>query len=197
MNTYLINNFKDIAGILAVILTIGSFFPYLIAIFHGKIKPHVFSWVIWALTTIVVFFAQLADGGGFGAWVMGLSGLITIFIAILAYFKKTDDTIKKVDWVFFFGALLSLPLWYFTSNPLWAVIILTFVDLVGFLPTIRKSFVKPFEEQILFYVIISVRNILAIIALYHYSVITILFPVVITVQCIVLSFVLYFRRKKI
>lgn len=194
---YIADNIKDICGIIALILTVIAFFPYLHSILSGRTKPHVFSWIIWAVTTIIVFFAQLADGGGFGAWIMGFSGIITMFIAILAYVKKSDDAIKPIDWAFLGIALLSLPFWYFTSNPLWAVIILTFVDLVGFLPTMRKAFVKPFEEQILLYAITSVRNILSIVALENYTATTILFPAVITVQCVVLIFILVIQRKAI
>ena len=194
---YIPSNIREISGIIALGLTFFAFFPYLKSIISGQTKPHVFSWIIWALTTIIVFFAQLADGGGFGAWIMGFSGAITLLIAVLAYIKKSDDAITKIDWVFFAIALLSLPFWYLTSNPLWAVIILTFVDLFGFLPTIRKAFVKPFEEQILLYVLISVRNVFAVIALDHYSATTILFPVSITIQCIVLIVILVLQRKAI
>ena len=88
----------------------------------------------------MVFLAQLEDGGGTGAWPIGVSGIITIFIALLAYIKRADISITRTDWLFLVAALSSLPFWYFTSDPLWAVVILTTVDVLGFGPTARKAY---------------------------------------------------------
>ncbi len=69
--------------------------------------------------------------------------------------------------------MTSLPFWYLTSDPLWAVIILTTVDVIGFGPTFRKAYNHPFEEQLTFYAIFVVRNVIAILALEQYSLTTI------------------------
>jgi hypothetical protein len=57
---------------------------------------------------------------------------------------------SKIDWIFLFIAIVSLFAWYFSSNALVAVIILTFMNVVGFAPTIRKSYSQPFSEGISF-----------------------------------------------
>lgn len=101
---------------IAILLTFVAFVPYIRSILAGITKPHVFSWVIWGTTTVIVFFAQLDAKGGIGAWPIGVSGVITVFIAILAFLKKSDISITKVDWLFFVLALGSLPFWYFTSD---------------------------------------------------------------------------------
>lgn len=124
--------YKEILSAVAIALTFAAFVPYIRAIVSGATRPHVFSWVIWGATTFVVFLAQLEGKGGIGAWPIGVSGSITIFVAVLAYVKRTDITITRTDWMFFVSALSSLPLWYFTSDPLWAVVILTTVDILGF-----------------------------------------------------------------
>ncbi|MFQ5489029.1 MAG: hypothetical protein ACE5ET_11375, partial [Gammaproteobacteria bacterium] len=136
---------------IAIALTFVAFLPYIGSILRGRIRPHVFSWLIWGATTFVVFLAQLADHGGAGAWPIGVSGLITLYVAVLAYMRKSDSTITRLDWLFLALAMSALPLWYATSDPLWAVVILTTVDLLGFGPTFRKAYVLPFEEQLTFY----------------------------------------------
>ena len=83
-------SYKEIISALAIALTFIAFIPYVRAILNGVIKPHVFSWVIWGATTFVVFLAQLEDEGGAGAWPIGVSGSVTILIAILAYLKRAD-----------------------------------------------------------------------------------------------------------
>jgi len=187
--------YKEFLSAIAIALTFIAFYPYIHSILKGKTKPHVFSWVIWGSTTFVVFLAQLADKGGAGAWPIGVSGVITIYVAVLAYIKKSDITITRTDWLFFIAAMTSLPLWYLTSDPLSAVVILTAVDLFGFVPTFRKAYASPFEEKLTFFVLVAVRNLIAILALAHYSLTTLLFPAVTAVACLVFIVMVMYRRR--
>jgi hypothetical protein len=186
--------FKEFLSAVAIALTVIAFLPYVRSIITGAIKPHVFSWVIWGTTTFVVFLAQLEDNGGVGAWPIGVSGSITILIALLAYLKRADITITKTDWLFFISAMSSLPCWYFTSDPLWAVVILTTVDVLGFGPTVRKAYIFPHSESLLFFALFTARNLIVIMALENYSVTTVLFPAVIAAACALLMAMVAYRR---
>ena len=185
---------KEALSVIAIALTFIAFIPYITSILQGKTKPHAFSWIIWASVTFIVFLAQLADKGGAGAWPIGVSGIITLYVAILAYLKKSDSMITKKDWLFFITAMTALPFWYFTSNPLWAVIILTTVDLLGFAPTFRKAYSRPYEEQLTFFALMASRNLIAIMALEHYSLTTILFPAATALACILFIQMVMLRR---
>lgn len=189
--------YKELLSAIAIALTFIGFFPYIRSIILGMNNPHMFSWIIWGATTFVVFLAQLEDKGGVGAWPIGVSGIITIFIAILAYAKKMDTAITKIDWVFFISAMLSLPLWYFTSDPLWAVVVLTVVDILGFGPTVRNAYSYPHLESLSFFAIFTARNLIAIAALENYSITTVLFPATIAAACTLLMAVIAYRRHVI
>lgn len=143
--------YKETFSLIAIAITLAAFIPYIREIFRGTIRPHIFSWVIWGVTTLLIFLAQLEDNGGAGTWPIGVSASITIFIAYLAYVKRADVTITRADWLFFIVALLSLPLWYWTADPLWAVILLTAIDVAGFGPTVRKAYQFPYSESLLFF----------------------------------------------
>lgn len=186
---------KELLSAFAIALTFIAFFPYIRSILSGKTKPHVFSWVIWGATTFVVFLAQLADKGGVGAWPIGVSGIITIAVAVLAYIKKSDITITKTDWLFLILAMTSLPLWYLTSDPLWAVVILTTVDILGFGPTYRKAYKLPFEENLTFFVLVALRNFISIFALEHHSLTTVMFPAVTASACVIFIALVSYRRR--
>jgi len=188
-------NYKELLSAVAIALTFIAFFPYIRSIIQDAIKPHVFSWVIWGTTTFVVFLAQLEDNGGAGAWPIGVSGSITIFIALLAYLKRADITITKTDWLFFISAMSSLPFWYFTSDPLWAVVVLTTVDVLGFGPTVRKAYIHPHSESLVFFSLFTARNLIVIMALENYSVTTVLFPAVIAAACMLLIAMVSHRRR--
>ena len=187
--------YKELLSGVAIALTLIAFLPYIRSIINGAIKPHVFSWVIWGITTLIVFFAQLEDNGGVGAWPIGVSGSLTLFIALLAYIKRSEITVTKMDWLFFVLAMLSLPFWYFTSDPLWAVVILTTVDVLGFGPTVRKAYNFPHSESAFFYALFAVRNLIVVMALENYSVTTVLFPAVIAAACMMLMAMITYRRR--
>ena len=143
----------------------------------------------------MVFLAQLEGKGGVGAWPIGVSGSITIFIAFLSYLKRADITITNTDWLFFISALSSLPLWYLTSDPLWAVVVLTSVDILGFGPTVRKVYSFPHSESLLFFALFAARNFIVIAALETHSVTTVLFPAVIAAACILLIAIATYRKR--
>lgn len=187
--------YKEIISGIAIALTFAAFVPYIRAIVTGKTRPHVFSWIIWGSTTFVVFLAQLQGKGGIGAWPIGVSGIITLLIAFLAYTRRADVTITMTDWAFFIAALSSLPLWYVTADPLWAVIVLTLVDVMGFGPTVRKAYHHPHSESAVFFAMFAIRNMLVVAALEHYSATTVLFPAVIAAACVLLIVLLLYRRK--
>lgn len=188
-------SYKELLSVLAIAITFYAFLPYIRSIRRGTTRPHVFSWIIWGSTTFVVFLAQLADKGGAGAWPIGVSGIITIYVAYLAYTKNADTDITRIDWIFFITALVSLPVWYITSDPVWSVIILTLVDAAGFVPTFRKAYSNPFEEHLTFYNLMGLRNLLVIVALVNYSITTVLFPAVMAILTFVFVCMVLLRRK--
>ncbi|MBN2605796.1 MAG: hypothetical protein JXR47_00530 [Thiotrichales bacterium] len=189
--------YKEVSAAIAIFITFYAFIPYILSILSGKTRAHVFSWIIWGLTTLIVFFAQIEAKGGIGAIPIGISAGITLFIALLTYTKKNDSDITKTDWWFFILALASVPVWYFTSEPIWAVAILTLVDLAGFGPTLRKAYQFPHSESPLFFGLFFIRNLCVILALESYSITTVLFPAAIALACIMLISIIIIRRRQL
>lgn len=188
---------KEIFSGLALVLTFIAFVPYMLSIWRRETRPHVFSWFIWGAGTFVVCIAQLSDGAGIGAWPIGVSGLLTIGVAVLALAKSSDSSIVRSDWFFLILALSALPLWFFTSTALSAVVVLTIVDLLGFGPSVRKSFERPHEENAIFFAITAVRNGFVVAALENYSLTTVLFPAAVGGACVLFVLLIGTRRAMI
>jgi len=194
---YLTDFHKELLSALAIALTLIAFVPYLRSVQTGRTKPHIFSWIIWGLATLIIFLAQLADGGGAGAWPIGVSAVGSFYVAGLAYAREADRSITRTDWIFFISALASIPLWILTSDPLGAVIILTVIDVLGFGPTFRKTYIRPHEERITLFAIVGARNLISIAALEHYSLTTVLFPAVLAAVCLVFISMVFLRRRSL
>lgn len=179
---------------IAIVLTLFAFVPYFFQIVRQQVRPHIISWLIWGVATTVIFIAQLGDGAGVGAWPVGVSALLTLAVASLAFYFRTDTHIDNKDRLAFAFTLLALPLWYFTSEPLYALIILSLVDLSGFIPTIRKINRDPYTESAVFFALFASRNLFILLALEHYSAVTMMFPSLIGLTCLSLIGYMFFLR---
>lgn len=187
---------KELLGLTAIAIDFGSIVPYIRAIMAGHKKPHVFTWIIWGLTTSVIFFSQLSENAGAGAWVTGFSACLCFVIVGLSLWKNPGLQITRLDWVFFTGALCSIPLWYVTSNPLWAVILLCAIDVMGYVPTLRKAYVLPQEESVFLFAIQILKNCLTISALEVYTVSTVLFSLTVSIMNIAVLLCIFMGYRK-
>jgi len=149
------------------------------------------------LTTSIAFLAMLSSRGGVGTFSVGVSSLICFFIAFLAYKKVSHDIISKSDWLFFTLALCAIPLWYMTDSALNAVILLSIIDVLGFIPTFKKAYHYPFEEKLIFFIIMIIKDMFTLMALEEYSLTTLLFLVTLNISTITFVIMVSIRRRKI
>jgi len=185
---------KEIIGGLSVVMGILCFAVYIWGIYKGTTKPHLFTWLIWGIVMSIAFTAQVIEKAGPGAWSLGISALITFFIAGVSFFRG-EKNITKSDWMAFITALLAIPVWKITGNPLWAVVIVSMIDAVSYYPTFRKSWIKPWEECALAYFIGLMQFSISIFALEKLTLTTALYPIVITIMNGLLVLMLLWRRK--
>ena len=186
---------KEIVAFIGVLLTFIGYGAYVYTIFRGETRPHPFSWTIWGILTAIGFFAQISDNAGPGAWVTGISAVITFFIAGLGYYKRSDIVITRNDWITFIATIIAIPLWMITETPLYSVILITTIDSIAFYPTFAKTWHKPNQELGFEYVMAASKYALSIYALTNYSVITVLYPLSLVVMNVLFLMMQFYRRK--
>ncbi|MBI1326073.1 MAG: hypothetical protein GC136_00350 [Alphaproteobacteria bacterium] len=185
---------KEIYTLIASALAIYAFIPYIKSVLAGTAKPHIFTWVIWALITFIAFAGQWTAGGGMGSAVSFIVAALSLVVVFLSL-KSGEKNITKGDWVMFILSLISIPLWLITKDPFWSVAIVTLIDLAAYWPTIRKSWQKPHEEPALMYGLGFVRHILTIFAMESMNPTTIIFPAILVLGNAVTFLLLIYRRK--
>ena len=168
--------YKEVLGLTATIVAFASYVPYFRDIFSGKTKPHAFSWLVFGIITLIGFIGQLYGNAGPGAWVTGFSGLICFIIFYFAL-KKGEKNIVLLDWVSLVGAFIAILFWVFTKDPLLSVVLITLISILGFFPTIRKSYMKPNQETLVSYTLSGLKFVLSLFALNSFSIITALYPI--------------------
>jgi hypothetical protein len=189
-------NMKDIVGIVAVVLTFIAYIPYISDTVKGKTKPHLYSWFIWAFVTFIIFALQVFGHAGAGAFMTLATAVLSLTVFILGM-RNGEKNITKFDTIIFIVALIATGIWIFTKQPMISNFLIVTINALANLPTIRKSWIKPYSETLFSWVVSSVRNFLGIIALENYSVLTWLYPVSNLLTNILVTLLLIVRRKQI
>lgn len=153
---------------------------YLRTIVRGNTRPHVFSWLIWLTISSIGFAAQYLEGAGAGAWARGFAAISCGLITILAIFYG-ESRITRGDSLTLAVALVTIPIWIITETPLWSVTIVCFIDTLGYLPTLRKSWTKPREEFPAGYLASGMGAACSLLAIEHYVIVTWLYPAVLVI----------------
>ncbi len=166
---------KEIFTILAILTGTIANIPYILGMFRGVTKPHMFSWLIWAVVSGVGAAIQYAEGAGVGSWYMVYNTVFFLTVTIASIWCGTKD-IKKSDWIILLGALLSIPVWAITKEPFWSVLIVVAIDGIAYFPTIRKSWMNPEQEVAFSWFVAGLAFAFTILALEKYAVTTYLYP---------------------
>lgn len=187
---------KEALGVIAVVLTFVGYIPYISDTIKRKTKPHIYTWFIWGLVTAIAFGLQLSADAGPGAFTT-LAAAIVCFIIFGFGIKQGERNITASDTIFFILSLFALILWLFAKQPVLSVILVSTIDMLGFVPTIRKSWHKPHEETLVSYQMNTFRFMIAILALDHYTLVTALYPVTWVIANGLFSIFLIVRRGKV
>lgn len=188
---------KNLLGIIATFLVFVGYFPYLRDIIKGKTKPHLYSWFLWAFVTAIAFGLQFSAGAGSGSFVTLAAAIMCVAVIVLGLLQKSKIKIIKVDTVFLILAFIALGLWLIAKQPVLSVILATIIDLLAFVPTIRKTWDNPHTETMSFYFLNALRFGLAVIALQKYNIVTTLYPVSWLITDAAFALMLAMRRKQI
>ena len=159
---------KTILTVFITALAVYCFFPYIKDIVKGKTKPHIYTWIIFTITSTIAFVSNVYGGGGYGSIPLGIVILFNIAIVLLSL-KHGTKNIDKKDTVLMSLALLSILMWYVFNNPFVSVLMATLVDALGYVPTFRKIWSNPESETVSFWFMIGLSQILTIFTNISYN----------------------------
>lgn len=180
--------------ILGVLLAAQNYTVYIIQTLKGVFKPHMFSWGVWTLLSAIAFAAQLSKDAGPGTWQTAFMTFGVGVITIVSWFKG-DREYTRTDWLSLAFSLLAIPLWIATKDPLWSVILITVIDVVATWPTLRKSWLRPYEESARAFGTAALTCFLGFISLSLITVTTGLYMGTIALVNVGITVVILARRK--
>ncbi len=189
-------DFKLVIAIVASIITITAYFPYLKDIFERKTQPHLYTWLIWAITQGTATAILLYGGGKFGS-LSFIVGTILVLVIFGLSFKYGTKNIKKVDTITLGIAILAIVVWWQLDNPLLSIIMISSIDAFGYIPTFRKSYEEPWSETLSFWFIMAIVNLLIMVSNAEYNLLTMTYVTMLLIANSSLFTLLVVRRKLI
>lgn len=130
---------------------------YAFTIVHGRVRPNLVTWSLWAAAPLIGFFAQLDAGVGLPAVMTlaaGLGPTIVIVTSVIArrYFAR----LGWFDLACAAVALSALGVWLGLGQAPLAVLFAVAADAVAALPTMVKAWRHPDSENALFYILVGI-----------------------------------------
>jgi len=173
---------------------VGAALPYIWGILKCNTKPNIVSWITWTLLTGIATSAEIAAHEYIAAIFTGSAMIETLGVVILGlkhgYVKYTNfDIVCQV------GAIIGIILWQIFNSPTVGVVASVAIDLVGALPTIRHSWLKPNEETWQTYALSGFGGILALAALTNFNPINSSYAVYIVLVNVLLASLILIRTK--
>ena len=189
-------DYRVLLGFVSAFVSLVSLFPYARSMIRGKTRPHLFTWLVWAILTTLIFLIQLNGNAGPGAWGSGVIATTSLFIFVFSCFKG-EKTGSYLDWFSLVTALLAIPLWLVTPDPTASAIFVTVIDVIAFWPTVSKSWRDPHSENFAYYVCWLIKYPSACFALATFSVANAVYPVTWSFIGIFFTLMLFVRGKKV
>ena len=182
-------------GIIGGVLIAGSFIPYIYDIVKSKTEPHVYTWFIWSITHMIAALAIFEGNGGLFAALSVASGGILSFTIFLTSLRHGTRNITTFDTATLIIAIMAVFVWWKLDHPEWAIIIVAFIDILGFLPTVRKSWLDPNSESIVAWSLYACGNIAALLAITTYSIMTSFYIVAMIAASTALMLTIVLRKR--
>lgn len=186
-------SYQEILAGIAVVLVLAAYIPYMFDIVKGKVAPHPFSWLIWAMTATAIFFLQTSNGSGTGAYGTATVAVCAALIFILA-FRTNKVKVRPLDIFSLVMALVGIVIWIFVQQPTISIIILLTVEVIGFIPTYLNGWRRPYKDSMGVWIVNGTRHALGLSAVQQYNFITVLNPIVWIVLCSTYVSTLAYRR---
>ncbi len=168
--------------------------PYIRDAINKRVKPHPYTWLVWTIVSGITLFGQIAKGAGIGALPTAVAEAFTVFIFIYSL-RYGFKNIQRTDNYFLAAALMGLIPWILTKDPTLSVVIAVLIDLVAFIPTIRKTWQKPSSETPALYSANVLRHVLTLLSLGSYNIATTLHSIAMISTNSVMTLIILLKKQ--
>ncbi|HTM64149.1 MAG TPA: hypothetical protein VL360_06565 [Gammaproteobacteria bacterium] len=154
----------ELIGIIAGILAITGYVPYIYSILFGNTRPNRATWMIWTIVGGLLAFSYIAEGDQHSIWLpLGyfVGPLITAILSIRYGYAQWT----KLDTICIVAAVISIIPWILSSNASATLVINVIIDSTGAIPTLVKTYREPETEDLSGWIVFFIANTLQLFAI--------------------------------
>jgi hypothetical protein len=161
----------------AAAMRLGGGLAYLRATVRGQAKPNPLSWLLWGVTALIAFFAEISAGVGIAAIVTLALATSPLMVFVAAMFKNPRSlTFDRLNLLCGLLAVTGIVIWRITSQPEIAIIVAILADIASSFPTIFKTIRRPKTEYAPTYAISALSMIVMLLTVRNWSFVAVAFP---------------------
>jgi len=183
-------------GLLSGLLPILGAIPYIRDVLRRKTKPQRMAIFIWLVLDVIAVASQVAKGATWSV-IMPAVSTVELIIGFLLALKYGMGGTDKKDVGALVLAAFGLILWYFTKQPLFALLIVVGVDLVGTTLVVIKTYHHPHTETFSTWFLNFIAGLFAAAAVGHWSFTLQIYPLCVAFGNGAICMAILTRRNKI
>jgi hypothetical protein len=171
---------------------------YLRATIRGTAQPYPLSWLLWGITPMIAFAAELRAGVGLPALVtlaLGISPLLVFAVAMIK--NHRSFTIDRLNALCCLVAIIGIALWFITDEPVLAISFSILADIFSAIPTIRKIVKQPKSEHMPTYLISASSMVITLLAIKQWSFAATAFPAYVLTINVVIAILIFISDKRL
>ena len=188
----------EIKALLGIFAGLLSFFAYLLYIYSsiwGKTRPNRVTWGVLTLVGIMIASSYYAGGARNTIWI-ALAYIAGPFVTFLISLKHGEGGTSRFDLFCLAGVVASLVLWFSTGSAMIALLINILIDALGFLPTVKKSYLRPKGEDRKAWLLESIASALNLTAIERWTFAIWIYPIYLLVVNSLITLLLFQKRKR-
>jgi hypothetical protein len=181
---------REILGVLAGLLFIAGFLPYIRAILRKETKPAKVTWIIW-MTIDVIGATGMYAAGTLNYQMIGATAGASIVVVLAMKYGTPGWTM--VDRFCLGGAALGIVLWQLFNNPVLGIVTSAVVGFIGSIPTFAAAWHKPENENKTAWTIYWISCVCAVVAIPHWTPADAVQPIMFFMVESIMMFILFVR----
>lgn len=185
----------ELVGIVAGVLSFIAYPIYIKDILAGNTKPSRVTWWVLALLNAVLVAAYYGSGARDTIWIPVSYAFGFTVIALLSL-KYGEGGWERTDSVALIGAGISLLLWWLLQSAEIALFLIILTDFIGLLPTIVKSFKRPWTESRFSWGVAFVASALNILAIEKWTLPVSSYPIYVAITNGLITLFIFFPFRK-
>ena len=183
---------RQTLGVLAGLIFIAAFYPYIRAIVRRETKPAKTSWLIWMTIDVITGLGMYASGTLNYQIVGATAGAAAV---VVLSFKYGTSGWSRLDKFCLAGAVLGIVLWQTFNSPLLGIMTSATVAFIGSFPTFVSAWKKPENENKAAWTTYWISCVCAVIAIPHWTLADATQPVMFFTVESIMMFILFVRPR--